>query len=105
MQGANKVPCKVSTEFEIKAEVRCWGIKGMQMFQRASTLLTITKNMSSLPIELNTAKTDVLVYDIPEMESEEDLKQIQCNAGANQQKIVDEVNARLAAAKAHSERM
>jgi len=40
--------------------------------------------MSSLPIELNMAATDTPIYDVPEMEPKEDLKQIQHNTAATQ---------------------
>ena len=49
---------------------------------------------------MNMAATNASIYDFPEMEHEENLGQIQHNTAAIQQNIADEVNARLAVAKA-----
>jgi len=52
--------------------------------------------MTSLPIESNTAANDVPVSVVSNVETEEeDLKQIQRDAAAAQQKLADETQARL----------
>src|SRR5882672_184847 len=60
--------------------------------------------MTSLPIESNMAANDAPVSVASDMETEEeDLKQIQRDAAAAQQKLADETQARLNAATARKE--
>ena len=73
---------------------------------RASTLPTtlLKKKMTSLPIESNAAANDAPISVVSDVETEEeDLEQIQRDAAAAQQKIADEAQARVDAAKARKE--
>ena len=60
--------------------------------------------MSSLPIESKMVVTNAPIYNVPEMECKEALEQIQHDTAATQNKIGDEVNARLAVVKVWNER-